>query len=487
MARHRGRERTASALCTGVLALLVIALLLLLPLPGGSNREWAVQLLVDASALLALLTAVGLIVGLLPGRFDRLQISTIMVWLLWLAWIAVQLVPIDAEQLRLLAPAAYAAHAAAAEWAGVPLRASLSVDIEATRAHLAESAAYFCIFLTILWCVRSPRTRGWLVHGLILGAAIQALLGAGMTLSGLEIGPFGRKTDYLGSATGTFINRNHFAGYLEIGGSLAVGLLLARVAAATRVTDWRGAVRAAINLVLGHAPLLRIGLLVIVAGLVVSRSRMGNIAFFTALSVGGVLFILRNRGNPLRSLMFLVLVMVIDLAIVGGYVGLDALRERLQPQLLMADQRLATFPDLQRMAAHYLPLGSGLGSFAVAYPQFRSTSVFASNEHAHNDPLQFLIETGVPGVVLLALLVALPLARALQVMRQRRDPQVLGIALGSALAVFSIGVHGLADFNLQIPANAATIVALLALMLGLPSESRRQRRSAGESAEQPPD
>ena len=82
---------------------------------------------------------------------------------------------------------------------------------------------------------------------------------------------------------------------------------------------------------------------------------------------------------------------------------------------------------------------------------------------------------------------ALPLARALQVMRQRRDPQVLGIALGSALAVFSIGVHGLADFNLQIPANAATIVALLALMLGLPSESRRQRRRAGESAEQPPD
>ncbi|MFC4249843.1 O-antigen ligase family protein [Sinimarinibacterium flocculans] len=480
------RTRSESQwLATGIVLLTTCALLLM-PLPAGANRPWALAWFELLFAALTGVAVMSLLLTRMPVRLDRLQWAAVIVWLLWLVWIALQAAALPESLLARLAPASRDAYVLVATWEG-PVTVAISVDRMATLAHLRESATYFCLFLLILLCARTPRARRWLVHGLILGAVIQALLGAGMTLSGLEVGPFGRKTDYLGSATGTFINRNHFAGYLEIGGSLAVGLLLARVAAATRVTDWRGAVRAAINLVLGHAPLLRIGLLVIVAGLVVSRSRMGNIAFFTALSVGGVLFILRNRGNPLRSLMFLVLVMVIDLAIVGGYVGLDALRERLQPQLLMADQRLATFPDLQRMAAHYLPFGSGLGSFAVAYPQFRSTSVFASNEHAHNDPLQFLIETGVPGVVLLALLVALPLARALQVMRQRRDPQVLGIALGSALAVFSIGVHGLADFNLQIPANAATIVALLALMLGLPSESRRQRRSAGESAEQPPD
>ncbi|MES0873924.1 O-antigen ligase family protein [Sinimarinibacterium thermocellulolyticum] len=459
-----------------------VLLLLAMPLPAGSNRDWALAGFAVAWAGLAALVAFRVLALPRPRRLDRTQIGAVVVWCLWLLWIALQAAPLPVPLLEALAPASLSAYREASAWVGMSALPRISVDVDQTHAHLRESAMYFCLFLWVLLCVRDRRNRIWLVYGLILAAVLQALWGTTMTLSGAEIGPFGRKTDYLGSATGSFINRNHFAGYLQIGGALAVGLLLARVATAERVRGWREALRALINLVLGHAPLLRIALLLIVVGLVASRSRMGNIAFFTAITLGGVLFILRNRGNPLRSLLFLALVLALDLVIVGGYLGLDELMQRMQPTQLMADQRLASFPDLVRMAEHYLPLGAGLGSFAVAYPQFRSPAVFANNTHAHNDPLQFLIETGIPGVVLLGLLLTLALGRALQVMRRRRDPQTLGMALGAALAVLSLGLHGLTDFNLQIPANAASIVALLGLMLGLSARPRRRRE---DSAEQP--
>ncbi len=470
-AQRRGR-RSGNPIATG-LALLTTVLVLVLPLPAGSNRDWAVHAMAQASLLLTALAALAVLAGRLPVRFDRLQWGAVVVWLLWLTWIGVQLLSLPPEWLQQVAPAAYAVHAIAADWTGLPALQSISINPKATTAHLLESAAYFCLFLLVMLCVNDARTRRWLIYGLIIGAVLQSSWGVLMSVSGLELGPFGRKSDYLGSATGTFINRNHFAGYLQIGGSLAVGLLLAHIAASNAIRNWRDALRAGINIVLGHAPLLRIGLLIIVVGLVASRSRMGNIAFFTAISIGGVLFILRNGGNPLRGLAFLALVLAVDLFIVGSYVGLDELQERLQPETLLADQRLATFPDLQRMIERYTPFGAGLGSFTAAYAEFRSPAVFAFNEHAHNDLAQFLIETGWPGVSLLGLLVMLVLFRAVRVMRNKRDPQVLGIALGTSLAILSIGLHSLTDFNLQIPANAATIVALLALTLSLPHQSRR--------------
>ena len=61
----------------------------------------------------------------------------------------------------------------------------------------------------------------------------------------------------------------------------------------------------------------------------------------------------------------------------------------------------------------------------------------------------------------------------LQVLRNRRDPDSAGLALGVLLAMFSIGLHSLTDFNLQIPANAATLVILMGLAAGQSPKPRR--------------
>ncbi|HET8882067.1 MAG TPA: O-antigen ligase family protein [Solimonas sp.] len=453
----------------------IAIVLILLPLPAGSHRFDAERLFAALVALLALL-AVADTGGAM--RLDRTQRCTVLLWLLWLLWLAVQWLPLPAEWLQRFAPASYEAYARVAAAGGSPVwRISLSpLD---TQWMLWLSLVYGVWYLLILCVVRTPSAARGILLCVIASAVAQAVFGTAMVMSGLELNAFGHKTAYIGSATGTFVNRNHFAGYLEIGGALATGLILARFANAARekrrLRLW---FRDFIEALLTRNLWLRLGLLVIVVGLVASRSRMGALAFLTAVSVGSVLFLgFRGRGGRLRGLFFLITVIVIDGVLVGGQFGLDELLQRFAYFRVIGDMRVTTFGDLYDMASHYATSGIGLGSFAYAYPQFRSASVYAFNDHAHNDYAEFLIETGIVGFAILASLVTLVCGRALAIIAQRKDVHARGVALGGLLALGCIALHSLTDFNLQIPANAATVVAILALIAGL-SPRRRQSRTA---------
>ena len=128
------------------------------------------------------------------------------------------------------------------------------------------------------------------------------LYGSVMTLSGLEYLLFVKKEDYLGTATGTFVNRNHLAGYLEM--ALAIGLGLMLMAGKGKPAElsgrWRGRVRSILRLLLSQKAILRLMLVAMVVGLILTRSRMGNTAFFNSLLITGFSF--RSTFAGLRSI-----------------------------------------------------------------------------------------------------------------------------------------------------------------------------------------
>jgi len=80
--------------------------------------------------------------------------------------------------------------------------------------------------LTLL-IVNTPSRLRWIALALVLSGLFQASYGSLMTLSGLEYGFFHEKIHNRGLATGTFINRNHLAGYLVMCLSVGIGLLIA--------------------------------------------------------------------------------------------------------------------------------------------------------------------------------------------------------------------------------------------------------------------
>ena len=117
-----------------------------------------------------------------------------------------------------------------------------------------------------------------------------------------------------------------------------------------------------------------------------------------------------------------------------------------------------------RIIAAFPLFGSGLGTFVSVYPAYEK---IAGPElllvHAHNDYLEYLAELGVIGFALLVGAVLFIGVSSLRSWRERRNPDVKGIALGGIISIAVILVHSLTDFNLHIPANMLLFAVVLAL------------------------
>lgn len=115
-------------------------------------------------------------------------------------------------------------------------------------------------------------------------------------MTGLDAIWFLPKEFYRGVATGTFINRNHLAGYLEMTLAIGIGLFIANLEDG-KASNWRANLRRWINTLLGPKARLRIFLALMVIGLIMTRSRMGNTAFFSSMMHSSTDFNLQINGN----------------------------------------------------------------------------------------------------------------------------------------------------------------------------------------------
>jgi putative inorganic carbon (hco3(-)) transporter len=428
-----------------------------LPLPYGGNTPWALALLglitFSALALWALLLLVGQL--RLPRAFvdNRWMFA---LWLLWLVWVAAQL------------------------WPGKAGIASIAPDV--TYVHLLESLSYFGLYVLVVATITGRRRLRILAMTVVVAGMLQALYGSLMVLSGIEYGFLAKKTAYLGNATGTFINRNHLAGYLEICAAMAVGMVVADLRTGG-ARNWRAWLRDLVELAFSRKVLVRTFLIVMVTGLVLTRSRMGNIAFFSSLLVCGSLYVLlRERRSFLKALALFASFLLVDLMIVNQWFGLEKVVERIEHTELAREGRAYILPELMRGIEAYWTVGSGLGTFALAILPYRATMPKQHWDHAHNDYAQFLIEVGLPGCLLLACLALATAVHALRVIMTRRNRLRTGVALAGLMALSALAIHSATDFNLQIPANAATLVVVMAMVNACSHRARRDRRTVETEA-----
>ena len=456
---------------------LLLALLVWLPLPWGSKPEAAVARFGALAATLAvgrLALVSRLALPPLPGA-ARFALG---VWLAWLAWCAVFVLPLPAGLLGALSPSAHELHGAVATLPQGSALFMLSILPGASIDQLILGADYLCLFWLVLVTVARNRQRQrWLLTALVLSGVAQALYGSVMTLSGWEYGFLEPKSVGRGWATGTFVNRNHLAGYLELTLAAGTALVLADLRNAAP-GGWRQVLAGWVELALSPRMRVRVMLAVMVIALVLTRSRMGNIAFFIALALCGNLYILlRHPKYLLKSLLFFLSLFLVDLLIVSEQYGLKQLAERIEATELQTEQRAVAFRDLVPVIREYGVTGSGPGTFGAAFSPHRSAELRGYFDHAHNDYAEFLIETGLPGCVLLGLLAGTTLIHGLLLVRRRHDPMAAALGFAGVMALVALGLHGLADFNLRIPAVAATLLVLMALSLSCSSRPSQQTRA----------
>ena len=438
---ERGKHGERGTVGERVLVVLTLALLVWLPLPLGSNRPWSSSLMALAIALITLMWALGVWRGGCRRRFRVLRAAGVPLGLLVLAqgWVAVQ-------------------------WL-----AGLSVDEGETFRYLILGCAYSLLFLLVLDLFRTRRRLTLLLTVLTVSGLAQAFFGSFMTLSGIEWQLFAATGGGRGDVRGTFVNRNHLAGYLEM--TLACGLGLLMALREGQPWSWRRLP----DLLIGPKLRVRLALVVMVIALVMSHSRMGNSAFFTSLLLIGGIFVLANPQHRLRNGLLLASLLLIDLLIVSQFFGLDKLKERLEQtqfEDLVVSGEVVRHENVDRddILVYAWPqwrerpwVGFGAGTFETSFPRYPGADVTGHVDHAHNDVMQFAIEFGLIGLIPLGLFVLWSLALALRALWWRESLYRSGVGLGAAVGILALLIHSLSDFNLQIPANAATFVTLCAI------------------------
>jgi O-antigen ligase len=426
-----------------------LGLILWAPIPLGSNRPWGWAILELWVFALAAWWLVEFARGRveLPSAFRRAW-PALLCLALWLAYVWLQLLPLPPEWLAFLSPEAARWHADAA-WPAQHVWAPLSLDQYATREGALKTAAYVGFFaLTLALLDRQERI---------------VATGATLVISGFLQAMYGGLTALAGGpgdvAEGSFVNRNHFAGYLEMCLSMGLGLLVGSLTGES-ARSWRQFLRNTLAWILSPRMQLRLALVIMVIALVLSRSRMGNSAFFISMLVTGVIALVLSRHATRSMLVLITTLVIIDIALVGAYFGVERVVERIE-QTQIQDERTEVVQALE-VWRDYPVFGSGLGSFRVVFPRYRGEGLSELPTHAHNDYVEFASEAGVVGIALLGLLVLMSLGAALRAQAVRHDPLMRGISFGAMMGIIALMIHSTVDFNLQIPANALTFMLLLA-------------------------
>ena len=419
---------------------------------------------VQPAAILAM-TAIALLgssIALARGAWrSGVLLPAVPLWPLagFLCLAALQLVPLPRSAHALLAPGSYAVwHPQDPAVAAVlgPGWRPVSLDPDTTLRGLALTGG-----LALLALLAAPALSG-AGPAMRAGAAVAAggfLLSAYAIFARARFGPllYGTIPVPTVSPFGPFVSKNHFAGWVAMAALLVAGL--ARGLAAgdrARGRDWAAGPRAA-GVVLSLVAVFAMALAVLV-----SLSRGGAIALASGAACLAGLGLARSRSAG-RSL-------PLSLALAGGLgLSLVALvppeaRERLH-SVSGSSFRLETWRDSLRLTASSPILGQGLGAFHDAYPRFKSGLGDMRVEHAENDYLETLAETGVPGLAFAVTGLGLLLVAAARGVASAGDRTVRGLGAGAVAALVALAVHSALDFDLRIPSNAA-LAALVAAVAG---------------------
>jgi O-antigen ligase len=431
----------------------LIAVLAWVPLPFGSARPWAWDLLgILALALLGLSAAYETMRPSRTGMLKPLLPALIMGGLV-VAWIVFQALPWNLFGLH------HPLWDRAAEVMGRRLDTSLSIDREATRVHLFRLLTYAAYFLVAWQVGRRPEAAYRVLRAIAVIATVYALYGLGEFVSPDPRILWFIKDTYVTDVTATFVNRNSFATFAGLAVIAHLVLIADVLARKTDVRSRRSFLLSLADSLLGHAKWLVLGLIVCGGSLLMSHSRAGLVSALAAVTVLMLLVLAAPAARAPWRFWFAGFggLGLAAIALLTGATTFDRLDE-LSKDMEMRPKIAAAV--MRAIGDNWLT-GTGYGSFADIFPLYQPLNVVGYVDLAHNDYLENALELGVPAAILLVLAVGYLAGRCLVgVFRRRRDAiyPIAGVA-----ATVMVGVHAAFDFSLQIPAVTVTYAVMLSL------------------------
>jgi O-antigen ligase len=330
-----------------------------------------------------------------------------------------------------------------------------------TQVELLKLAAYLLIFFLSTQAFRERRHLNNLAWFLIVLCFSVSMLGIVQYFaSDAKIYGFRALTEG-GAPFGPYVNRNHFAGFVEL--TLPTGLAL---------LIFRGLRR-------DMVPLTLLLIVVPIGALMLSGSRGGVVSL--AFEVAVLAMLARTRKAPQRpQLAALALVGLSALALVV-WLGAGKVIERLSinhPEEVTLSRRATMVRGAAHMFFAHPIVGTGVGSLVAVYPRYETFYDGKIVDHVHNDYMELIAETGIIGSLCGLAFLWILLHDARKCFATEQGHFSRAIHAGAITATCGLLLHSLADFNLHIPSNALLFLlqAHLATTTPLPSEVASTRR-----------
>jgi len=438
-------DEVGRTLASRFIFLVICVAIVLSTLAYGTVHYWSLAVFQASAALVIVLWAI----DAWSSRTLRVSRNALQWPLLGMILIGlVQLLPIGRELSNGLI--------------SLPAVRSLSLDPYSTRLVLIQLTALLVYFGAVLAFTDGPIRLRLLVRTIIIFGFLLAILGLIQSFTSptklLWLRELKESTPF-----GPFVNRHHFAGYMELTLALPLGLLFS------------GAIERDKRFIYIFAALM------MGVALIMTNSRGGILSliaeiFFLVAMTG---FRRKSRSSSSRereetagagiraAVVRTALGLALLLSIFAGVVmlGGEPVLNRLMGTVSSADPTTgrAHFWRVTLDIIRDHPLtGTGLGSYGLAYPQYDTRGGALRVEQAHNDYLQVLSDAGIPGA-LLGLFFIVTLFRLGLTRTSSQDNFRRGVAIGALGGCFAVLVHSFFDFTLHTTSNALLFLTIAGL------------------------
>jgi O-antigen ligase len=334
-----------------------------------------------------------------------------------------------------------------------------------TRLELLRLGAYFIMFFLTAQAFRERRDfvkLAWFL--LVLGFSV-ALLGIIQHFTSEGTLYWFRRLPSGGDVFGPFVNRNHFAGFIELVVPVGLSLLM-----------FRGLHRDRVAMV----ALLTI---IPIGALILSSSRGGMVSF--GLEVGVLVLLARTRKGREGPWILAIGMVALAVVVLIPWLGAGRAIERLS-KTRVSDVTLTRRASMFRGAQHIFfdhPIkGAGLGALVSVYPRYETIYDGLIVDHVHNDYIEALAETGLLGGLCGLVFLGLLYREGRKSFVAEQGHFSRALHAGAIAAVCGLLLHSWVDFNLHIPSNALLFLlqAFLATSPPLPSEVPPRRKHRPE-------
>ncbi len=282
----------------------------------------------------------------------------------------------------------------------------------------------------------------------------------------------------ISSVTGTFANRNCFAGYLLMVIPLSIGFFFSRKTYRYgRLQGWRHR----LSSLDGKTLLIGFGLILMILALLLSASRGGIMSLLISFSLITLLF----RDPSKRERFSRASVLIFGLAVLwAAWIGLDAVISRFFTASEDFTGRWIRWVNTFEILKDFPVLGSGLGTFTEVFSMYRSFYIVGLDIQAENDFLQLASEVGLLGVGPLLVLFLFLFHKAASGIRSlsHLEPQRY-IGIGGLVGILALMFHSIVQKNLQLPANAFLYTVIWAMVLRIALDSSSERIARKETIE----